>query len=358
MTRRAFLVGYYGAGNLGDEAIREAIEHGAAARGWSIDHFAVRRRVEDPRGVRIRRNPLAYVRAIARADLVVLGGGGILKDESLGLPLEMAATALAARILRRPVAILGVGVGPFYSRLGRWLVRLTARLATSRSVRDDDSLAAMRSLGLGATLVADPVFSVASSPGPEAGGGGATPVLLVCVRPWFHTAGHDPALMRPLITALVAAIDDALAAQWRVRLVSLYWPRDHELALELARLAGGHVDVDDAPLRWTEFLAVVARSSAVVSMRYHSLVAAIVEQRPAIALAYEPKVDALARLLEIPRVDPASASVEADLRTALAVVIGRARSRAEPEAVPLADVDALRAAAEAGLDLAFGARTA
>jgi polysaccharide pyruvyl transferase CsaB len=358
VTKSAILVGYYGAGNLGDEAIRQAIEQGAAARGWRIDHVAVRRDLDDPRAVRFRRSPLAYLRAIARANLVVLGGGGILKDEGLGLPLELLATTLAARILRRPVAILAVGVGPFYSRVGRGLVALTARLATSRSVRDGDSLATLRSMGVEATVVADPVFSLAAVPAPEgrAADDPAGRTLLICVRPWFHNAGHNPASMTRLVEALTAAVEDALRAEWRVRLVSLYWPRDHELAVELARRAGGRVEVDDAPLSWEELLAAVAQSEAVLTMRFHGLVAAIVQRRPAIAIAYEPKVAALAELQGTARVDPSSPNLETDLREALAAVLGRSGVLDDPRAPDR--IAHLRASAEAGLDLAFGRRAA
>jgi polysaccharide pyruvyl transferase CsaB len=354
VTKSAFLVGYYGAGNLGDEAIRQAIEQGATARGWRIDHVAARRDLDDPRAVRFRRSPLAYLRAIARANLVVLGGGGILKDEGLGLPLELLATTLAARILRRPVAILAVGVGPFYSRVGRALVAITARLATTRSVRDGDSLAALRSMGVEATVVADPVFSLAPIAPPA--GEAATPTLLICARPWFHNPGQDSASMPRLVDALAAAVEDALGAKWRVRLVSLYWPRDHELAVELARRTGDRAEVDDAAMSWDELLAAVAQSEAVLTMRFHGLVAAIVQRRPAIAIAYEPKVAALADLQGIARVDPSSPTLGTDLRDALAAVLGQSGvldDRRAPDRIAH-----LRASAEAGLDLAFGQRAA
>ena len=94
---------------------------------------------------------------------MVLGGGGILKDEGLRLPLELFVTALIARLAGKRVTLLGVGVGPFYRRVGRWLVAAVARLSQVRTVRDAASTAALRELGVGRVLTgADPIFSTDS----------------------------------------------------------------------------------------------------------------------------------------------------------------------------------------------------
>ena len=169
---RVFLVGYYGVGNLGDEAIRFAIERAAERLGVDIPFYADRGASQDPRAIPtgVRGLP-AQVRAIRATDRVVLGGGGILKDEGLRLPAELLVTALIARALRRPVTLLGVGVGPFYHRIGRWMVRAIARLSRVRTVRDESSVKALRDLGVTRViLAADPIFSTDSEPGLDADG--------------------------------------------------------------------------------------------------------------------------------------------------------------------------------------------
>src|SRR5262249_46351027 len=134
--RRVFLVGLYGIDNTGDDAIRLAVERAAGPLGAEVHRYAARRALaNDPRAVRLRASPRGYLAAIRSADVVALGGGGLLKDEGhalvrgYGVLLELLATALAARAMRRRVALLAIGAGPIHTRRGRALVRAIARLA-------------------------------------------------------------------------------------------------------------------------------------------------------------------------------------------------------------------------------------
>jgi len=126
--------------NLGDEAIFDAIDAAAPKVDARITAFSTRSAgASDPRAVRPRgRGIFRYVKASTRADRVVLGGGGILKDEGLGPLLELLLAVALARLLRRQTALLAVGVGPFYTRTGRRLVaQLSRKLAITgwRSTR-------------------------------------------------------------------------------------------------------------------------------------------------------------------------------------------------------------------------------
>jgi polysaccharide pyruvyl transferase CsaB len=307
-----FLVGYYGFANLGDEAIRTAIERAAPAHGAEVVHFASRGPSNDPRAVPVRGPAVwRYLRAIWRADRVVLGGGGILKDEGLWLPAELFVTALVARLLRRPVTLLAVGVGPFYRPLGRALVAATARLATPRTVRDGVSGEALGRLGIHDwVLGADPVFSMpparSTSPARVGEPGPARrPRAVVAIRPWF--LGGD-AVNEPRRRAFRGAVGEAVAALvgagWEVDLVALHWPRDRDEARRLLDQIGPGVVADavrltDGPLDWDGLAALVGCADLVIAMRYHALAAAAIAARPVIALAYEPKVAALAEELGV-----------------------------------------------------------
>jgi len=141
--------------NLGDEAIFDAIDAAAPKVDARITAFSTRSAgASDPRAVRPRgRGIFRYVKASTRADRVVLGGGGILKDEGLGPLLELLLAVALARLLRRQTALLAVGVGPFYTRTGRRLVALIARLCQTRTVRDDESARALQALGASSVAV-------------------------------------------------------------------------------------------------------------------------------------------------------------------------------------------------------------
>jgi polysaccharide pyruvyl transferase CsaB len=368
-TPRVFLVGYYGVGNLGDEAIRLTIERAADRLGVEIPFYADRGASQDPRAIRTGLRGLpAQIRAIRATDRVVLGGGGILKDEGLRLPAELLVTALIARSMRRPVTLLGVGVGPFYHRVGRWMVRAIARLSQVRTVRDASSVAALRELGVTRVmLAADPIFSSDSEPGLDADGGdrpvpvAGTPatgspvrtgLAIVSIRHWFHKVpGETDARSAALRAGLATGLASLVAADWRLRLVPMYWPRDVDASRELVAAMGpdAPAQVVDEALTWDGLVSTVEGASLVVAMRYHAVAAAALAGRPIVAIAYEPKVAFLAAELGIPTID-----VDAvDLGERLAALCASAAS-GELDARPdPAALDRLRQRAWSGLRAAL-----
>jgi polysaccharide pyruvyl transferase CsaB len=343
---RIFLVGYYGVGNLGDEAIRGAVEAVASELGVEIANVAIRGPgTGDPRDVASTpRAWPAYLAAIRRADRVVIGGGGILKDEGLRLPVDLFVTVLLARLLRRRVTLLAVGVGPFYTRLGRWLIRAIARLAQVRTVRDEASATALRGLGVGDVEVgADPV--VVMTPGAEpvrrADGPGRA---LVSIRPWFVKDDEPDARQAAFRQAFADGLRPLIDAGWQLDLAALYWPRDRDEAAALAGLAGpqARVSVPESATDWAGLVDAAADADLVVAMRYHCVAAGAVAGRPVVALAYEPKVASLAAELGLGTLDVADPDLAVRLSESLSAHLegrpGGAGTPAVASAAALADL--------------------
>jgi len=338
---RIFLVGYYGAHNTGDEAIRAAIQGAAGSVGATIDRYAtLDARDEDPRAVPTRgRGILRNLRAVRRADRVVLGGGGILKDEGLRLPLELLATALTARILRKPVALVAVGVGPLYSRPGRRLVMAVARLASVRTVRDDASAVELRALGVRRVVVgADPVFVTEAVPDGRPGANPGRRRIVLSLRPWFLKAEDRETRQARLCESVAQGLSRPLADGWDLRLVSLYWPRDDEQSRRFIAAvpgaAAGQCTATTQELDWAALQDEIAAADLVVAMRYHAVAAAAIQGRPVIALAYEPKVRSLAAELGIPAIEVDGPDIGDELRAVVdAVLEGRLDALPDPAAV-------------------------
>jgi polysaccharide pyruvyl transferase CsaB len=350
---RVFLVGYSGVHNVGDEAIRAAILAAASGVGAEVVAIASHDAADPhPRAVPMRGLGLwRYLRAIIRADRVVLGGGGILKDEGLRMPLELFATALGARLLRRDVTLVAVGVGPFYSRPGRWLAMATARLARVRTVRDADSATALEGLGVRRVVLgADPTFSFEPV---TAAAASEQRVVAVSLRRWYRTASDGEARQAALRDAVAAALDGPIGDGWRARLLSCYWPRD---LAEMRALAAdprlGPAELLEHELDWGALTAALADAGLVAAMRYHAVAAAAMAGRPVVALAYEPKVRALAAELGLPIVDVEAPDLAASLARAVATAVADPAS-ARPDPVALA---ALRDRAWLALRLALGPR--
>ncbi|HEX6864755.1 MAG TPA: polysaccharide pyruvyl transferase family protein, partial [Thermoanaerobaculia bacterium] len=327
-ARRILIAGYYGHGNAGDEAILAAML--ASLRSLSGDRLSFTVAGGDPARIAGEHGVEAVssldipalVEALRASDLVILGGGGLFQDywasplENFltpaqgGLPAYLAVPTLAA-LLGRPFMIYGVGAGPLATDEGRRLTRIAFELCQAATVRDRESLALLRELGLpgpgGAEieLAADPAFDLPPAPAEEVdrllskwGVAPGEPLFGVALRHWsfgpapagwegevaqaldrflegsegrllflpFHTGGsglneHDPAVHRRVREAMAAARERAILVEER---------------LGAQPLAG-----------------LLARCRTVLAMRFHAALFALREAVPVVALAYDPKVAAL-----------------------------------------------------------------
>lgn len=244
----------------------------------------------------------ALIAAVVRrsVDGLVLGGGGLLQDETSGfnLPYHLAPS-LAARV---PAVGVGLGAGPLTTGFGRALVRHALTRAVAVTVRDGASAALVQDIGVRAPLLAaDLAFNL---PRPQVE---VDDVVVAALRPWVARRHRLPVALR----RSVAAVDDPHAARAAaaldavahatglgIRLVALEPPKDAPLLRAIVeRLRSPAEVVEPAPL---DVPAVVGAGRLVVAMRYHAGVAAALAGRPAVLLAYSPKVGGLADDLGAP----------------------------------------------------------
>ncbi len=322
---RLLLSGYYGLGNLGDEAILAGLAPALAARGVAVTVLsAAPRATSSLHSVaavhRLRGVPVALVGHTA----FVSGGGGLLQDatssRSLGYYLGLIR---AAKALGKRVAVYGQSLGPL-THAGR--KRVAAALAgVPLAVRDRQSLAIAADLGLQAELVGDPALLMSRPKVPETPSAPGAPTLLI-------PRGGHPRFDAPLERLAAALIADgervaAMALQPRVD--------DGSVAALLAALPSLERAAAETP---KAALDLIAKAAAVVSVRLHGCILAAVAGVPFVALAYDPKVAGFAELAGAEVVPPEATAGE--LQAALA----RAR--------PLSDYRraALLASAEHGVN--------
>ncbi len=169
---RSVLIGNYGVGNFGDEALREYFLEALPDLDWTVltagplvtvgEKGSVTSVPRLPLGLRSFFRPWwRTLTAIARADIVIFGGGTLFTDiESLLACVLWGTHAFVARLLGVPVILAFQGVGPFKTRVGEGIARFTFARAAAISVRDEASLARVQSWGLSMNIVHtfDPVF--------------------------------------------------------------------------------------------------------------------------------------------------------------------------------------------------------
>ena len=305
MRAPRFLVsGYYGFGNLGDEALLQVIVERLKSR-WpdcavdvlSGDPAATARTY----GVEATpRMDLGRVRdAIGRADVVLSGGGGLLQNvTSLRSLLYYGGVIRSSIRAGKPTMVFAQSIGPL-DFWGRAVVRNFCKGLRAATVRDERSRTLLASLVPGVPIerTADPVFLF--EPGGEpldlAAEGLAdddAPLVIVSVRKWHGSDATSQALA--VVVDRLAAVHGARAA-----FLPLGGPPDAEVATTIIRrCASSPVLLPDYPLG--QAAQVIGRASLVIGMRLHALIIAGRLGVPFLALPYDPKVDALLEDLRYP----------------------------------------------------------
>lgn len=181
---RCLLIGNYGVGNLGDEALREYFLRQFDIH-WTVVTASPRRPDDVPRlpfGIRsfVMTPWWKTLRAFRESDAVVFGGGSLFTDaESVFACLLWWWHGFVARLFGKPVFLAFQGIGPFRTTLGRLCARNTIRAAAFVSVRDEASLRCARRWRQDVVFSFDPVLSFFTG---MTGGPSGAPRLAVIPR--------------------------------------------------------------------------------------------------------------------------------------------------------------------------------
>ncbi|MCB1885126.1 MAG: polysaccharide pyruvyl transferase family protein [Geminicoccaceae bacterium] len=261
----------------------------------------------------------AQLRAMAKADLVLCGGGGLFQDDdSLVKMPYWALRVLAARLLAGRVVGFALGVGPLEARSSRLAARLAFACMERVSVRDREALAVAQPLSRKPVdLVPDTALLL--EPAPPAAveawlrGQGVPldgrPLVGVAVRRWFPPRRRlvpnqiSARFVKPKeadapeaarLPRLIARALDAAAA--RRPFHALFLPtyllpheaddRVAEAALAEMRVATGQIlRLGDPAL----YKGVAGRLDLLVGGRMHPTILAAGMGTPVIGLAYNMK---------------------------------------------------------------------
>lgn len=274
---RVLVSGYYGFGNLGDEALLAGLLRGLRGMGHTpVVLSGNPKATTQQHGVEAVHRLRGLVPALARVDALVSGGGGLLQDTTSRRSLDYYLNVLRlARRAGKRVVVYGQSLGPL-SDAGRASVARTLK-GLPVALRDDQSLRLAAGMGLTATLVADPALLLADSgaePLPEPD---EAPVVLV-------PRGGQPQLNEALEELALELADAGVPLAGMA-----FHPReDEEPLLRIKRM------VPELEL-WEESDPVATvrrleRARYVVSIRLHGCILAAAAGVGFAGISYDPKV--------------------------------------------------------------------
>lgn len=333
MAARYCLFGYYGQGNLGDEAILASMVAGLSSAGIQLTVYS-----DDPILVSgmhqvdscnifpitlvrfakslLKRDRLSILRAIwrfIRADVIVIGGGGLFFDTpetNRWMKGYVSLVGLAKR-LRKKVAIVGVSVGPIHHWDSRGELKRAFEHSDLITVRDGPSRALLIDCGVEQSeirVVPDFVFALPSCEQTRAAEilkaeTGFTGSDFVVLAPCVYNIGVEGWIdsYRALITEIIST------SKRSVVLVPMQRTNGHDDFYAIERIIEKIDPSVLARVGWiagayspTEIQGVFSLASFVFSERLHGTIMAANTGRPFMSLAYMPKVAGVLDMLGNP----------------------------------------------------------
>jgi len=302
---KLLLAGYYGVGNIGDEAMLRSL-----ILSIKKDHPGSRISVlsADPAGtskaydvVSVHKYSFINVlKELKRSDAFILGGGGILQDvTSLRSLLYYLTLIASAKVLKKKVILLGQGIGPIRSKyLLKWALKGTD-LITVRDERSLKELTEIKAKPKKLVMTADISFMM-GLPDKEnskkiLGSAGIkktkSRLIGVSLRP--PVKGRN---MEAKYKA-IASLCDHLIEKKAARMVFLIfnYPDDLNVTSKVMGMMKEPVNVVLRQLAPAEMLDVISGLDAVIGMRLHSLIFSAIAKVPAFGLSYDPKVESFQR---------------------------------------------------------------
>ena len=268
---------------------------------WGSVRSLARERVTSRRGMQ---------RWLAGFDLIwdTRSGDSFADIYGLGRLGVMSSLHEYARQAGTPVVLAPQTIGPFDTRRGRLLARLTLRRSTLVFARDPQSAEAARQLGrpVDAT-VPDLVFGI-EQPAP------ADPhdvLINVSGLLWNPSSHVDHVRYRASIRLIISALvgDGRRVTLLPHVLDSANRDNDVPTAIDLHAEFAGAVDLH-VPEDLNDARAVIASASVLIGARMHACLNALSTGVPAIAMAYSRKFEPLMRYIEWPHVVSLSTSEE------------------------------------------------
>lgn len=304
---QAVISGYYGYGNLGDDAILLSISRQLSDSEHPVRLTVLSRHPEDTArqyGLRSvhRFHPWQVQRALKNCDVLISGGGSLLQDKTSTRSLLYYLSVIRlAKKLNKPVFLYANGIGPLNREVNRRKVKECIESCDMITLRDEDSLQELQSLGVtrqDILITGDPAFTLSDSKSKH------NPLLTIGIPTGAHVVGIS---VRNLAQAEhfapeFAKLCDRLTREQGKTIVFLVMQEceDEPISRHIQQLMQEKSYLAKTPGDPATMLAMIRNMDALISMRLHTIIFAANVHVPVVGCVYDPKVAAILNLLHMP----------------------------------------------------------
>jgi polysaccharide pyruvyl transferase CsaB len=301
MGARILVAGYFGCGNLGDDAILLGFLQGLQGR--NVDVIVMSGFPEETHrlyGVRCipRKESGMFNEAIQECDALVFAGGSIFQDvTSVASVNYYSGLVSKAKKAGKKVIMLGQGIGPLNNFLGKRMATSAFNSADVIAVRDAASVQTLKSLGVKTTprVCGDLAFLLPVPAQQEESGGysvGNMKTIGIAPRPFGK---HKE---------VVQLFGDLCRLLYQNNMMPVLIEMDHEsdrqLLDDIEKSQGGKVPSIRKITTPMQLQQRLARMECVIAVRLHAgILASTVGVLP-FMVSYDPKVSAFAASMNLP----------------------------------------------------------
>lgn len=291
------MVGYYGYGNRGDDALLCAIIDDMRAKCPDFCPVVLSKNPEQTEmdyGVKSigRFNILKVRKALKNAKMLIAGGGSLIQDVTSTRSLMYYLYCLSlAKKLGKKVMLYANGIGPLKKESNK---KKSAKVLNSVDVitlRDADSADFLKEIGVTkptTEVTGDPAFSLAKCNTEGADKilkelGVEGKILAVSVRCVADAGTFAPSF---------AQITEEICKKYDLTpvFVPMQYSKDKKLSMDIVSHINGRAVFVDKDLDVETIMGIVARSEAVFAVRLHMLLFGAVMGVPVLGVNYDPKV--------------------------------------------------------------------
>ncbi len=305
---KVLLSGYFGFGNVGDEAILESMVEGFRSHDPDIQITVLSSRPEETAKTynvkAVSRWKLrTIIKSIKASDILVSGGGGLLQDITGRFTLlYYLGIIYLAKFYRKRTAIVGQGFGPIKRFVNRIITKRILNKVDLIILRDKESFEGISKFGIRKPSIhvsADVTLTLPQTnkerkeellriEGIEKK---EAPIFGISIRrPSKSLSKSRAETYYKTIASVLDAIIDKYHAQFVF--IPFHYPKDVVESAKIINLMKNPVHIVVREYVARDMIGLIGAMDLFVGMRLHSMVFSAMEGVPMVGIAYDPKVKA------------------------------------------------------------------
>jgi polysaccharide pyruvyl transferase CsaB len=312
--KKIMISGYYGYGNIGDEAILESIVLSLKKHRDDIEFVILSSNPEktskylDVKSIN-RNNLFLIIKELLNTNLFISGGGGLFQDvTSNSNVIYYGGLLKIAQILGVKTMIYAQGIGPLNNSISRKVLSNLFNKSNIITIREEYSKNDLIKMGVkkNINVTADPVLildksdlNILQSIGIRKN----KKFIGVSIRPWYQWYERQFKAFSSILYQIARKYDYNILIIPFQKSSDLWLSNELYSCLKSRNYGGIETFILDKELRPKEMMSLISDMDIIIGMRLHALIMSAANYIPAIGIVYDPKVRFFCELVDFPYIE-------------------------------------------------------